>query len=109
MFIHDVQIFRWSDGSRHTMHILSDTEDGWSVAEQVFHVSHFDWLGNFTVSTGDIVAISGGIDRDNEYLLCVGKNQWMPLRKKELVQWFYSSSEDRVMDAMLHNLSYGDF
>ena len=100
MNIIDIQIFRWSDGSRHTMSILSDTEDKREVAERVFRLSHNDWPGNFTVSTGDVLFVGDGTVDQGVALLCTHYG-WAVLTTEKILKWCYKSTpEQRVAMAM---------
>ena len=111
MNIIDIHIFRWSDGSKHVMSILSDTADKHEVAERVFRLSHNDWPGNFTVSTGDVLYIEEekysspiqalvDVSKPPVALLCTHSG-WEVLTTERILQWTYESTPDqRVAMAM---------
>ena len=109
MNIMDIQIFRWSDGSRHIMSILSDTADKHEVSERVVILSHNDWPGNFTVSTGDVLYIEEemmeqghlvDVSKPPVALLCTHSG-WEVLTTERILQWIYESTpEQRVAMAM---------
>ena len=91
MYIHDVQIFRWSDGSRHTMSILSDTEDKREVAGQAFHGGD--------ISVGDVVAVGEGTVDSGCFFLCCSRG-WWTMTNESVRSWAHSTPEQRVLNSI---------